>query len=125
MASTSVLHKLRPQLVQYLSYDDVKHHLLNHKLLTYNEYQKLDVLQKNASDCDLVEKVLQLVTRKGPNHDTIFIQALGQSLEEGASPHLGNQELLPLLRRELDLQQSQRVAFPSLNPHTCIINGEH
>ena len=122
MASTSVLHKLRPQLVQYLSYDDIKHHLLNHKLLTYNEYQNLEVLQRSASYCDLVEKVLELVMRKGPNHDTIFVQALGKSLEEGASPHLGNLELLPLLQRELDLQQSQRVAFPTLNAH--VINGE-
>ena len=123
MASTSVLQTLRPKLVKFLSYDDIKDYLINYKLLTFNEYQKLEHLQKNATDSELVEKVLDLVMRKGSNHDTIFVRALGQSLEESASPHRGNEELLPLLQKELNLQQSQPApAFPRLNAQ--IINGE-
>lgn len=111
MTSSNVLRKFRTQLVQYLSYDEIKHHLFSLKLLTHNEYQRLDMLQKNATDCELVEKVLELVMRKGPNHETVFIQALRQSLEQSSSIHLGNQELLPLLQRELDLQQSHKLSL--------------
>ena len=98
---TSILHACRAELIQYLNVPNLKPHLLSINLLTYDQYQQLGLYETQLTDKAQVEKLLDMIVRKGPKHEELFMRGLQKATEKGEDIHLGHVDLLDILTEEL------------------------
>lgn len=98
---TSILHTYRAELIQYLNVANLKPHLLSVNLLTLDEYQQLRINEAQLTDQAQAEKLLDMIVRKGPKHEELFMIGLQKSTEAGEDVHLGHVDLLEILKEQL------------------------
>ena len=96
MSSGSVLDRILPDLIQYLSIPNIRPHLKQAELLTDDEYQRLEITPNNTTQ-DAVEKLVKFLKSKGPEHEQLFLQALRHSVENDC--HLGHRHVISLLEK--------------------------
>ena len=111
---TSILNTCRAELIQYLNVPNLKPHLLSINLLTYDQYQQLSINETQLTDQAQAEKLLNMIVRKGPKHEELFIRGLQKATENGEDVHLGHVDLLDILTKELRRRTvpSQHVMLP-------------
>lgn len=110
---TSILHTYRAELIQYLNVANLKPHLLSVNLLTYDQYQQLSITESQLTDQAQAEKLLDMIVRKGPKHEELFIKGLEKSTEAGEDVHLGHVDLLEILKEQLRRQsEAPPVVLP-------------
>ena len=110
---TSILHTYRAELIQYLNVANLKPHLLSVNLLTYDQYQQLSINETQLTDQAQAEKLLDMIVRKGPKHEELFMKGLEKSTEAGEDVHLGHVDLLKILKEQLRRQsEAPPVVLP-------------
>ena len=110
---TSILHTYRAELIQYLNVANLKPHLLSVNLLTYDQYQQLSITESQLTDQAQAEKLLDMIVRKGPKHEELFMKGLEKSTEAGEDVHLGHVDLLEILKEQLRRQsEAPPVVLP-------------
>ena len=110
---TSILHTYRAELIQYLNVANLKPHLLSVNLLTYDQYQQLSINESQLTDQAQAEKLLDMIVRKGPKHEELFMKGLEKSTEAGEDVHLGHVDLLEILKEQLRRQsEAPPVVLP-------------
>lgn len=97
-----VLEKLFPTFLDQLHVQDVKPYLLSHGMISYAEYEELQIGQAPSltSQRALAERLLMILMGKGPSCASELLSALEKSVD-CHSPQLTHCTLIAHLKREL------------------------
>ena len=122
---TSILQTYRAELIQYLNVANLKPHLLSVNLLTYDQYQQLSINEAQLTDQAQAEKLLDMIVRKGPKHEELFMKGLQKSTE-AEDVHLGHMDLLDILKEQLRIQsEAPPVVLPVEETAYTGISNDH
>ena len=114
MARGSALDEVYLTLVQFLNVSSVRPYLKQRQLLTDEELEQLHCYQTPQT---AVEALVNIVKRKGPNHDRDFLSVLKDSMK--VDPHQGHTTVIAALEDALKKQELTKIMeYPEFDEGT-------
>ena len=121
--SASLFQSLRVELLQLLNVSNLKPHLLRNGLLTFDESEKIRLLEMKLTNRQLAEELLDMVVRKGANSEQLFLQSIQESIA-GDDLHRGHKDLATLIMRNLQERQQSVQCCSKQLPETSTPAGK-